>query len=385
MTAAVMLIGIVLLIVIHEGGHFVAAKSFDMKVTEAFFGFGPKLWSTQRGETEYGVKAIPFGGYVRIIGMNPLEEIEPGDADRTYRAAPFWQKSIVVLAGVASHLVMAFLLFLVVFGVWGERAQDEEGQLIPTLALSLVAQTTPDGDRAPALIAGFEAGDVLTSFEGAPVGSWQGFVDLVQDNGGNTVMVGYDREGVAAESPVALATIESPLIVDGEAVTDDQGNTVTQRVGYFGAAPEVERVDAGLLSSAGAAIGSVWSALDNSVRGLWALIVGFPELLLSVFSGDDEVLQEVRPISPIGLVRLAGPLESTLALLALVNVFVAVINVIPLYPLDGGHFAVATYEKITGREPDVRKLTPIAAVVIVFLITLGLVGVYLDIFRPLQM
>jgi RIP metalloprotease RseP len=127
MTTAVMLIGIVLMIVIHEGGHFVAAKSFDMKVTEAFFGFGPKLWSTQRGETEYGVKAIPLGGYVRIIGMNPLEEIQPDEEDRTYRAAPFWQKSIVVLAGVVSHLVVAFLLFLIVFAVWAGHPDPGAG------------------------------------------------------------------------------------------------------------------------------------------------------------------------------------------------------------------------------------------------------------------
>ncbi len=90
-------------------------------------------------------------------------------------------------------------------------------------------------------------------------------------------------------------------------------------------------------------------------------------------------------MSPIGLARLAGPLESTLLLLALVNVFVAVVNVVPLYPLDGGHFSVALYEKVRGREPDVRKMMPIAAVVIIFLVTVGLVGVYLDIFRPLQL
>jgi membrane-associated protease RseP (regulator of RpoE activity) len=115
------------------------------------------------------------------------------------------------------------------------------------------------------------------------------------------------------------------------------------------------------------------------------MITGFPRLLLAVAGDDDEILQEVRPITPIGLARLAGPLEGTLAILALVNVFVAIINVIPLYPLDGGHFSVAVYEKITGREPDVSKLTPVAAVVILFLVSIGLVGLYLDIFKPLQL
>ncbi len=385
MTAAIMIIGIALMIVIHEGGHFIAAKYYDMKVTEAFFGFGPKLWSTQRGETEYGVKAIPMGGYVRIIGMNPLEEIPPDEEERTYRAAPFWQKSIVVLAGVASHLIMAFLLFFLVFSVWGQRERNELGQSIPTLTLAIVAPTTPDGGTSPAMRSGFEPGDTLRTFEGTAVESWDAFVDRVQQHGGNTVLIGYDRDDSLSEVPVALALVEAPVIVDGEVATDAEGNTITHEIGYFGAAPEVERVDGGLISSATAAAAGVWTAIGDSFRGLWAMITGFPDLLLAVAGGDDEVLQEVRPITPIGLARIAGPLESTLVLLGLVNVFVAVINVIPLYPLDGGHFAVALYEKLTGREPDVRKLTPIAAVVLLFLVTVGLVGLYLDIFRPLQL
>ena len=385
MTAVIMLVGIALMIVVHEGGHFVAAKWFDMKVTEAFFGFGPKLWSTQRAETEYGVKAIPLGGYVRIIGMNPLEEISPEEEERTYRAAPFWQKSVVVLAGVASHLVMAFLLFFIVFSVWGQRERNELGEPIPTLTLAIVAPTTPDGDLSPAILSGFEAGDTLRTFEGTPVESWNTFVDSVQENGGNTVMIGYGRGDLLSEVPVTLATIDAPVIVDGEAVTDAEGNAVTEQIGYFGAAPEVKRVDAGPISNAVAAAGGVVRAIGDSFRGLWAMITGFPDLLFAVAGGDDAVLQEVRPITPIGLARIAGPLESTLALLALVNVFVAIVNVIPLYPLDGGHFGVALYEKLTGREPDIRKLTPIAAVVLLFLLTVGLVGLYLDIFRPLQL
>ena len=385
MTTAVMLIGIVLMIVIHEGGHFVAAKSFDMKVTEAFFGFGPKLWSTQRGETEYGVKAIPFGGYVRIIGMNPLEEIQPDEEDRTYRAAPFWQKSIVVLAGVVSHLVVAFLLFLLVFAVWGQRAQDEDGRSIPTLELAVVAEMTPRGAASPALTAGFEEGDLITTFEGESLASWAGFVDLIRANGGDTVVLGYERDGAAAQVPVTLGFTDVPVVVDDEVVTDAAGDPVTEEVGYFGAAPEVERVDAGLLSNIAAAIGSVVTAIGDSFRGLWAMVTGLPNLLFAVAGDDDAALNEVRPITPIGLARLGGSLEGTLAILALVNVFVAIVNVIPLYPLDGGHFAVAVYEKVTGREPDVTKLTPVAAVVVLFLVTIGLVGLYLDIFRPLQL
>lgn len=387
MGAAVILIGVALMIVIHEGSHFVAAKGFGMKATEAFFGFGPKLWSTRRGETEYGVKAIPLGGYVRIIGMNPFEEVAPEDESRTYRTAPFWKKSIVVLAGIASHLVVAVLIFTIVAMVWGVVSTDEAGDAIPTLTLAQVAETVPDGSvTSPAAAAGFQTGDRITSLEGTAVAGWADFVDRVQDAGGEEVAVGFDREGSSDVAITVLAIADRPVFEDGEIVTDAQGETVTETVGYFGAAPEIERESIGLLPAIGRSFTSLFSAIKQAVFGLWQMIIGFPQLIAATFSGDDAAINDVgRPVSPIGLVRLAGPLESTLLLLALVNVFVAVVNVVPLYPLDGGHFSVALYEKIRGKEPDVRKMMPIAAVVIIFLVTVGLVGVYLDIVRPLQL
>ncbi|MFV9671687.1 MAG: M50 family metallopeptidase [Acidimicrobiia bacterium] len=380
-----MLIGIVLMIVIHEGSHFAAAKAFGLKATEAFFGFGPRIWSITRGETEYGVKAIPLGGYVRIIGMNPLEEIDPEDEDRTYRSAPFWQKSIVVLAGIFSHFVMATLLLITVFAIWGGVATDETGDRIPTLTLSAVAPTTPAGDVSPATTAGFEEGDLLLAYEGTQITSWDYFVERVRADGGGTVLIGFDRDGVAGESLTTLAFADMPVIVDGAIVTDENGDAVTEVVGYFGAAPEILREQMGVFGVVGAALSGVGEAIVQSVQGLWQLVIGFPKLFMSVFGGSEEVLDEVRPISPIGLARLAGPMESTLMMLALVNVFVGVLNFIPLYPLDGGHFAVALYEKIRGRAPDVTKLMPVAAVVIIFLISIGLMGVYLDIFKPLEL
>ena len=226
---------------------------------------------------------------------------------------------------------------------------------------------------------------MLKSLDGAVVTSWTGFVDLVQDKGGDSVVIGYDRGGEPAQVPVTLALIERPLVVDGEVQTDDNGNAITEEIGYFGAAPEIERFNDGFLSNVGTAGSALVPAMWEGAKGLWALIVGFPDLLRGLFTGDEEILNEVRPITPIGLVRLAGPLESTVAILALVNVFVGIVNLIPLYPLDGGHFAVAVYEKVTGRVTDVAKLAPIAAVVVIFFVSVGLVGLYLDIFRPLQL
>jgi membrane-associated protease RseP (regulator of RpoE activity) len=385
MGTAVMIVGIVAMIVVHEGAHFVAAKGFGMKATEAFFGFGPRIWSIVRGETEYGIKAIPLGGYVRIIGMNPFEEVAPEDEGRTYRESVFWKKSVVVLAGVFSHFVLATILLVIVFAIWGEVATDEAGDPIPTLTLSAIAPTTPSGDVSPSASAGFEAGDVLVSYEGAPVSSWDDFVDRISVDGGATVLIGYERAGTTGAAMTTLAFRERAVVVDDEVVTDGSGEVVYEEIGYFGAAPEIERTKPGVFGLVGAAYRGIAEAASQSVYGLWRMVIGFPELILSVFGGDDEVLNEVRPISPIGLARLAGPMESTLMLLALVNVFVGILNFIPLYPLDGGHFAVALYEKIRGRVPDIRRLMPVAAVVVVFLITVGLMGVYLDIFKPLQL
>lgn len=385
MGPAIMIIGVILMIVIHEGGHFVAAKSFGMKATEAFFGFGPKLWSTKRGETEYGVKAIPFGGYVRIIGMNPFEEVDEVDEHRTYRAAPFWKKTVVVLAGVLSHFVIAIILLWVVATVWGVVAVDDNGTVERTTTIAAVSETIPgSSEPSPASIAGVEAGDTIVAADGEPIEDWQQFSDFAKINGGNEVTITVDRAGERIDLPVKLASYDRPVVVDGELMVDEVGDPVTESVGFFGVTPKAARDQMGALSAIPVAVSGFVEAVVQSVNGLWQMILGFPALVLSLFGGNDEILQTVRPISPIGLVQLAGPLESTLYLLALVNIFVGVLNFVPLYPLDGGHFAVAAYEKITGREPNVQKLLPVAAAVFIFLVSLGLMGVYLDIFKPIQ-
>ena len=380
-----MIIGFILMIVIHEGGHFVAAKAFGMKATEAFFGFGPKLWSTTRGETVYGVKAIPFGGYVRIIGMNPFEEVDPFDEDRTYRAAPFWQKSVVVLAGIISHFVVAIVLLWVVVAVWGTFATDADGQIVRTTTIAAVSDVLPSSDEpSPAALAGTEVGDTIVAVDGSPVAEWEEFANFAQASGGKMVVITVERSGETVDLETTLATIDRPIVEGGEVVVDAEGDPVLESSGFFGVTPEAARDTPGLFAAIPIAIGQFFDAIVQSVKGLWQMIIGFPSLVMSLFGGDQEVLETVRPISPIGLVRLAGPLESTLQLLALVNIFVGVLNFVPLYPLDGGHFAVATYEKVTGREPNVQRLVPVAAVVFLFIVSIGLMGVYLDIFNPIR-
>ncbi len=384
MGAFIMIVGVILMIVIHEGGHFVAAKYYGMKATEAFFGFGPRLWSMRRGETEYGIKAIPFGGYVRIIGMNPFEEVSPEEEGRTYRNASYGKKTVVVLAGIMSHFIVAFLLLWIVGVVWGPVARDANGDAIRTATVAAVSEYTPNTtDPSPALEAGVEAQDIIVSTDGMPVVTWDDFADFASTHPGDQVVIGVDRDGQILDLPTTLATVDRPLVVDGEVVTDDSGEPVIVAQGFFGVTAEVARDQVGPLAMVPVALSQFAEAAVQSVRGLWEMVIGFPKLIASLFGGDDEILDTVRPISPIGLVQIAGPIESTLQLLALVNIFVGVLNFVPLYPLDGGHFAVATYEKVTGREPNVQRLVPVAAVVFLFLVSLGLVGIYLDIFKPL--
>ena len=384
MGPVVMIIGFILMIVIHEGGHYVAAKAFGMKVTEFFVGFGPTLWSGRRGETEYGLKLIPLGGFVRIVGMNPFEEVEPGDEQRTYRVAPFWQKSIVILAGIASHFVVAIVLLWIVAWAWGTFATDTEGQLIRTTTIAAVSEELPSSSEpTPASLSGVQAGDTIIAVDGTSITTWDEFSDFAQDNGGNTVTITVDRDGETIDLETTLVTIDRPIIVDGEILLDSNGEPVLEASGFFGVTPEPVVETAGLLGAIPVAIGQFANAFVQSIQGLWAMVIGFPALVASLFGGNEEVLETVRPISPIGLVRIAGPLESTLQLLALVNIFVGVLNFVPLYPLDGGHFAVALYEKVTGREPNVQKLLPVAAVVFIFIVSIGLMGVYLDIFKPI--
>jgi membrane-associated protease RseP (regulator of RpoE activity) len=378
----IMIVGIILMIVIHEGGHFVAAKYFGMKATEAFFGFGPRLWSTRRGETEYGVKAIPLGGYVRIIGMNPFEEVAPEEESRTYRVAAFWKKSVVVLAGIATHFVVAFTILFLVGLIYGTVARDADDLVLLTTTIGDVSETVLDGSEAsPAAMAGVDIDDVIVATDGVPVVTWDDFADFTAERPGEAVVIGVERDGEQLDLTTTLATVERPKRDDQRRVIlDADDEPVLETVGFFGVTPLADREDHAPIAMIGVALGQMGEAIVQSVNGLWQMVVGFPKLLLATFGGDDEILETVRPVSPIGLVKLAGPVESTLILLALVNIFVGVLNFVPLYPLDGGHFAVALYEKITGRVPAVEKMMPVAAAVFIFLVSLGLMGLYFDTF-----
>jgi membrane-associated protease RseP (regulator of RpoE activity) len=363
----IVLLGIVSMVMIHEAGHFFAAKAFGMKATEFFFGFGPRLWSTTKGETEYGVKAIPLGGYVRIVGMNPYEDVPPEDEGRTYRERPFWQKSIVVLAGVASHFVVAFFLFFMVFTLIGVST------LVPTV--SSVQAAFDDGTSTPAVLAGLDEGDSILSLDGVQTSEWSQLVEAIAARPGETVTLSVQRDGQIIAIEATLASID-----------DEAGG----KRGYLGVSPTAQKERVNPIVGVGRAGGAIGEAVVVSTQGMWQLFTGLGDLIGATISGDTDGIDDVRPASPIGLVRIGAQTQDlgigfTLELVALINVFVGLFNVIPIYPLDGGHFSVALYERIRGREADVRKLAPVAAAVVIFMVLLGVLAIYLDIANPLNL
>lgn len=350
-------VAIVLFVTAHEAGHFLAAKATGMKATEFFFGFGPRLWSTRKGETEYGVKALPLGGYVRIIGMNPLEEVAAEDMGRTYREKKFWEKSVVVLAGVGTNFLIAFLLFAGVFMANGVN------EIVPTV--ESVASNSP-GEAA-----GLMEGDTVISIGENAVSSWEDATDALAELGPGATTVQVNRDGEIISLDITLTESET---IPGS--------------GFVGFVPASEHSPVGPFRAIGMAGQAVWQGIGDTFYSLYQIFR--PSSLaqyFGVFGGDTDIPEEIRPVSPIGIVSIGSQVGSTagfLTIMAYINVILATLNLLPLFPLDGGHFAVALYEKITGREADVRKLMPVAAAVMGTLFFLGFVAIVLDIVNPLS-
>ncbi len=365
--ALIGIFAIVIFVTAHEAGHFIAAKATGMKATEFFFGFGPRLWSFRKGETEYGVKAIPAGGYVKIVGMNPFEEVAPEDVGRTYREKPFWKKSIVVLAGVGMNFLIAFVMFWILIMAMGMA------EPVPVVR-SVVAQS--NGAPTAAANAGLQPGDRIVGVDGVEYSDWQEISNALASKPGEDVVLTIQRNGQQIEVPVTLGRRTDP----------DTGETT----GFLGVEASFTERPTGLFEGVGLAGREVATNVGLTFRVMGDLIKPSSlARLAGVFIGRTDVPNEIRPVGPIGLAQIGSQVETIgiptyVAFLASVNVILATFNVLPLLPLDGGHFAVALWQKVTGREPDVRKLAPIAVAVIVLFAFLGLAAMILDIVNPIR-
>ena len=362
------LAAIIAMIMLHELGHFVMAKRAGMKVTEFFLGFGPRLWSIRRGETEYGVKAIPAGGYVRIIGMSNMEVVDPADEDRTYRSKPYRHRLGVAVAGSTMHFIIAAVLLFIVLAFVG----------LPTRR-PVIEQIVAD---SPAAQSEFRVGDRIVAVNGQPVKTWGDVPAYVESHGEGQLVFTVVRKDTNERLDISLRPRK--VVEEGREVP---------RVG-IGPERKLHYEKKPIPSAVGTTITEMPRVMWLTIKALGGLfspngIENYGELLTG--SGGNE---NNRPISPVGIARVAGDaVESgwyfVLMLLFSINVFVGIFNMVPLLPLDGGHVAIATYEKIAstikGRRVmvDVQRLMPITAAVLAVLVVLGLTALYLDIVRPI--
>ena len=279
--------GLFFFVMAHEAGHFIAAKLTKMKVTEFFFGFGPRLFSFMRGETEYGVKAIPAGGYVRIIGMNPLEDVDPEDVGRTYREKKFWEKAFVVLAGVAINMILGYLIFVVVMMTSGNIL---EAQVVPTVS---DVSATVDEVASPAASAGIEVGDSILEIDGAPTPDWETVVSVIAERPSQEVEIVVERAGERLTLSTTLATV----------VADDG----TSR-GLLGVSPSQVIPEVTLFEATGLAGRQTVELVALSYGFLWDVVTNL-DGLARVFVGE-ELADEVRPISVVGLTQIGMQADS---------------------------------------------------------------------------
>jgi RIP metalloprotease RseP len=454
--------GLIASIILHEFGHYLTAKQAGMKVTEFFVGFGPKIWSFTRGETTYGLKPLPLGAYVRIIGMNDLEEVEPGDEGRTYREKGYWARLRVVLAGPFMNFLIGFILLIVLYMSFAQPAKT-----------GWTVDKAEPGSAAA--LVGLQKGDRLTSIDGHAVSDFDTFGKQIKVAAGHEVTLGVVRNGQTIQLSPTIGWILdgngaaklAPLMA-GDRVTrvgdtniatyDELRSALSQapkgraelyftRGGYeyhtttatpqslpadgtqglLGIRSKARMVHLGPVGAVNAAVHDFGTIVGGSATALthffspsgltnWTHTVlnsssdtasttgPTPTAIVAVHKSSPPADQALvatsasssdnnRVLSIFGVLRLgsqagAAGLATVVSLLALINIFLGLLNLVPLPPFDGGHAAVATYEaireKISGRpyRADMAKLIPITYAVLVLMGFIFLSSSYLDLLHP---
>ena len=359
-------VGLLVCVFLHEMGHFVTARLTGMKVTQFFMGFGPRLWSRQRGELEYGVRALPLGAFVRIIGMNNLDDCPPEDEQHAYRSKSYPRRMLVITAGSLMHFVIALMLFAGTYAVSGRYGETGE-----VTVLEVVDEVL--GTTTGAKAAGLQPGDVLVSLDGVELRSREDLTGAMGSRSpGDEVTIVVRRDGTEFSRSVELV------------------NSGSDRA-FLGVGPSsVDWVDVG---PAGALR---WAGVDlvdyavDSVKGVF-VVLDPRNLVSNVVSEEADPM--TRPTTIVGASQVGGVigaesgLGSVLLLLAGVNVFFGVFNLFPCLPFDGGHAAIATYERVRSRkgrpyQADVGKMMTAATVMMILMLTVFAVGLYLDLTQP---
>ncbi|GLX97981.1 M50 family metallopeptidase [Herbidospora sp. NBRC 101105] len=421
----ILFVGLLVSIALHELGHLVPAKIFGVRVTQYMVGFGSTMWSRRRGETEYGVKWIPMGGYIRMIGMLPprpsddpnklrsistgpwqglienarqvaSEEIRPGDESRVFYRKPWWQKVIIMFGGPFMNFVLAFGLFAVVmmgFGVTVLKptVNDVSKCVIP--ASQADRECTPADPKTPALAAGLRKGDTFVSIDGKPVTSWESATSTIRAHGAGPVPIVIERAGQRQTLTVNLIATERPDL--------DDPTKVVQNVGFLGVEPTqvTERQGPGYVVS------EMWDMTSRTAVSMLDIPGKMVGVWHAAFSGEER-----DPNGPIGIVgagRIGGeiaasaaPIENKIVifinLLAGLNLAIGIFNLIPLLPLDGGHIAGGLWEGVkrgfarVARRPapgyvDVAKALPLTYAMAAVLLFMGGLLIFADIVNPVRL
>ena len=391
----VVILGIVVMIFLHELGHYLTAKWAGMKVTEFFIGFGPKIWSFRRGETEYGLKVVPAGAYVRIIGMNNLDDVDPVDEPRTYREKSFPKRLLVVSAGSLMHFAQAFVLLVILLGVVGFPGRSIANP--PDRASAWEINTVLRNSAAAE--AGLREDDLIVAVDGQPVSRYDELSDaLARAQVGEDVRLTVERGGV--ERTVEARLRPRPADEGGETGSPFLGVGTSKHFSDepIGLGTAVVRAPGEMVRFTGQTFGAM--AGFFSPRGIsdFANNVGEANNPDSGSGGSggsgSSADDNDRLISIIGVVQLgsqdvANRAAFLLALFFSLNMFIGIFNMLPLLPLDGGHAAVAIYERIRSRpgrayHADFAKLLPLTYVVVMGLVVLGVTAMYLDIVDPIS-
>jgi membrane-associated protease RseP (regulator of RpoE activity) len=368
----------------HEFGHFITAKRSGMKVTDFFVGFGPVLWSTTRGETRYGIRALLLGGYVKVPGMTWYDKIEPEEERRTYRSASYPRKVIFASAGSLMHVVMALLIAYVALVFVGHA---------DTRRVSIGGFTDWQGHtHNAAQLAGLKIGDEIVSINGQKITGENELSTMIHSNADRSITLVVLRGGRD------LTLRATP--VDGRAVLLNGKPEVTGKnpVGLLGIQLTSPTVHTGWLSAVPDSFQTVGSTINEAAHAL--VHVFSPGEFSTLFhqvttpaAAKSTVSQTTRPVSIVEVVRLADQAAQSnvpvfFTILITLNIFVGLMNLLPMLPLDGGYVAIATYERLRRRgatlyQADINKLTPVVFAFVGVLLVLFASTLYLDIVYPI--